>query len=44
VASVPEFDILRVANLSRNSNNPFSLGNKVLLNLTLKEEADLTQI
>jgi hypothetical protein len=34
--SVPEFEIIRLANFSRNENNPFNFSNKVLLDMTLK--------
>lgn len=42
--AVPEFEIIRLANFSRDPNDPFSFGNKVLLDMTLKKQADLTEV
>lgn len=44
VNSVPEFEIIRLANFSRDPADPFSFGNKVLLDMTLKKQADLTEV
>jgi hypothetical protein len=37
VSSVPESEIIRLANFSRDPNDPFSFSNKVLLDMTLKK-------
>jgi hypothetical protein len=39
VSSVPEKEIVELANISRDPTDPFSFGNKVLLELTLKKAA-----
>lgn len=44
VSQVPEFEILRMANLSRDLNDPYTFGNKILLDMTLKKEADEMEI
>jgi hypothetical protein len=43
VACVPEFEIIRLANFSRDSRDPYSFGNKVLLDMTIKKQADPTE-
>lgn len=40
----PEFEIIRLANFSRDDDAPFNYGNRVLLDLTLKRQCDLTEI
>jgi hypothetical protein len=40
---IPEFEIMRLANFSRDQTDPFSFGNKVLLDMTLKKQADPTE-
>lgn len=40
----PEYEITRLANLSRDPKDPFSFGNKVLLDMTLKKSADITEV
>ena len=44
VSQCPESEIIRLANLSRDPKDPFSFGNKVLLDMTIKKSADLTEI
>ena len=44
VSQCPESEIIRLANISRDPNDPFSFGNKVLLDMTIKKTADLTEI
>lgn len=34
---IPEFEIIKLANFSRDPTDPFSFGNKVLLDMTLKK-------
>jgi len=43
VACIPENEIVRLANFSRDKNDPYSFGNKVLLDITLKKQADITE-
>ena len=44
VFSVPERDIQRIAGLSRDAADPFSFNSKILLALSLKSAADITEI
>jgi hypothetical protein len=41
---LPEYEIVKLANLSRDPKDPFSFGNKVLLDITIKKCAEFTEI
>lgn len=44
VLASPERDVTRVASLSRDPSDPFSFNSKILLALSLKNAADITEI
>jgi hypothetical protein len=44
VKSLPESELVRIANISRDPTDPFSFNNKVLIDVTLKKTAELTEV
>ncbi len=44
VLSVSERDVTKIAGLSRDAADPFSFNSKILLALSLKSAADITEI